>query len=333
MHVLVTGATGRIGRNLTAALLDRGDHVRALVMPGDPGLDGARARGIECLSVNLRDAVAVGEAVQGVDAIVHLGAAMLWGDTAYDTLLFDDNVRGTFNLLDAVVRHNPGLHRFVLASSDEVYPSLLAQGVAIQETHPTTPWSFYGLTKLMCEEMAGFYHRAYHVPSTVARFALTIEPREVLHADTWLGKFLFLEPMINILKITAGAEGAAVVEKLRTGDETLLLARDENGEPYVMHHCDVRDLVQGLLLLLEQPAAVGEIFNLGGAGPFRYDEAIPYLSEKLAIPYVEACIPGQPIRIRQSIDKAQSLLGYGPVYDIFRTIDTAVQTGKLDHEW
>lgn len=184
MKILVTGATGRVGRNLTAALLARGDSLRALVMPDDPGLATARQGGITCISANLRDAEAVAEAVRGVDAVVHLGAAMLWGDDALNAVLFEDNVRGTFNLFDAAARHNPGLRRFVLASSDEVYPSLLAKGVAIQETHAATPWSFYGLSKLMCEELASFYHRAHSLPVTVARFALTVEPHEVLRADT-----------------------------------------------------------------------------------------------------------------------------------------------------
>lgn len=325
MKILVTGATGRVGRNLSAALLARGDAVRGLVMPDDPGLSRAEQAGIECLTGNLRDEKVTAEAVRGVDAVVHLGAMMLWGDTAQNPILFEDNVRGTFNLLNAAALHTPDLTRFVFASSDEVYPSLFAKYAPIDEAHPTEPYSFYGTTKRLGEEMAWFYHRAHGLPTTVARFALVSEPHEVIRSDGWLGRFLFLEPMIATMRGIGGSEAARILEELKTDREMLLLARDSDGEPYLFHNCDVRDIVQGLLLLLERPAAVGEAFNLSGAAPFSFDQAVPYLSEKTGIPFVEARIPGMPIRVHHSTAKARSLLGYQPHYDIFASIDSALE--------
>ena len=325
MKILVTGVTGRVGRNLSAALLARGDTVRGLVMAADPGLVRAEAAGIECLEGNLRDEQVTAEAVTGVDAIVHLGANMLWGDIAQNAILFEDNVRGTFNLLNAAAIHSPELQRFVFASSDEAYPSLFAKYLPIDESHPAEPYSFYGTTKRIGEELMWFYHRAHQLPTTVARFALVSEPQEVIRSDGWLGRFLFLDPMIETMKGIGGAEAARVLEELRTGRETLLLARDLEGRPYVFHNCDVRDIVQGLLLLLGRPAAVGEVFNLSGAAPFSFDQAVPYLSEKTGIPFVEARIPGKPIRLHHSTAKARSLLGYRPQYDIFKSIDSALE--------
>lgn len=325
MKILVTGVTGRVGRNLAAALLARGDWVTSLVLPGDPGLRGAEEAGVDCTVGNLRDERAVAAAVAEVDAVVHLGAAMLWGDIGQNVSLFEDNVRGTFNLLNAAAPRASKLTRFVLASSDEVYPSLFARTLPIEESHPTEPYSFYGTSKLIGEEMAWFYRRAHALPTTVARFALVSEPSEVIRSDGWLGRFLFLLPMIDTMKGLNGSEAAAVLEALRTDRETLLLARDLEGEPYLFHFCDVRDIVQGLLLLLERPAAVGEVFNLSGAAPFSFDTAVPYLSERTGIPYVEARIPGPPIRIHHSVTKARSLLGYEPQYDIFESIDRALE--------
>jgi UDP-glucose 4-epimerase len=325
MKILVTGVTGRVGRNLAAALLARGDAVRGLVMADDPGLGRAEAAGVECRVGNLRDEQATAEAVAGVDAIVHLGAMMLWGDMAHNAVLFEDNVRGTFNLLNAAAMHTPDLKRFVFASSDEVYPSLFAKYLPIDESHPAEPYSFYGTTKRIGEEMMAFYHRAHRLPTTVARFALVSEPQEVIRSDGWLGRFLFLEPMIATMRGIGGNEAARVLEELRTDRETLLLARDLDGRPYMFHNCDVRDIVQGLLLLLERPAAVGEAFNLSGAAPFSFDQAVPYLSERTGIPFVEARIPGMPIRVHHSTAKARSLLGYVPEYDIFKSIDSALE--------
>lgn len=324
MKILVTGVTGRIGRNLASALLSRGHTVRGLVLPDDPGLARAKEAGVECVIGNLRDWDAVVKAISGVDAIYHLGAMMLWGKDEYNAVLFEDNVRGTFNLLNAAALHGRNIQRFVFASSDEVYPSLGARYIPIDETHPTNPYSFYGVGKLMGEHMTFYYHRAYGLPATVARFALTIEPWEATRADTWLGRFLFLEPMIATLSSRREPEVIQALEKLRGPKDALILARDEHGVPYMFHYCDVRDLVQGLLLMLEQPAAVGEAFNLSGAAPFTYDQAIPYLAKKINVPYVEANIPGTPIRIHHSTAKARSMLGYRPQYDIFQTIDAGV---------
>lgn len=88
----------------------------------------------------------------------------------------------------------------------------------------------------------------------------------------------------------------------------------------MFHCCDVRDIVQGLTLLLDRPEAVGQAFNLSGPAPFSYGELIPYLAEQAGLTYLDATVPGPPIRIHHSIAKARALLGYDPQYDIFTSI-------------
>ena len=320
MKVLVTGVTGRVGRRLAIALRDRGDTVRGLVLPDDAAAGEIEALGVECFTGNLRDPDAARSAIADVDAVVHLGAAMLWGSNEHNQPLFEDNLRGTFNLANAAAARG-GISRFVFASSDEVYPSLFAHYLPIDENHPTQPYSFYGLTKVAGEELLRYYQRAEQLPIAIARFALVAQPWETTRQGGWLGRFLFLDPMIPMIEFRAGAEAAAQVAALRQGDNTLLLARDADGQPYVFHFCDVRDIVQGLLLLIDNPAAIGEAFNLSGPAPFSFDTVIPYLAERTGYPWVEARIPGPPIRIHHSTAKARGLLGYTPQYDVFRSID------------
>ena len=320
MKVLVTGVSGRVGRHLAAALRERGDDVRGLVLPDDPGLGQAQSSGVDCLSGNLRDADVAAAAVADVDAVVHLGASMLWGSNEHNWSLFEDNLRGTFNLANAAALRG-GISRFVFASSDEVYPSLFARYLPIDENHPTQPYSFYGLTKQAGEDLLRYYHRADGLPIVIARFALVAEPWETTRQGGWLGRFLFLHPMVSMVESRAGREVADQLERLSQGDDTLLLARDAEGQPYVFHFCDVRDIVQGLLLLVDHPAAIGEVFNLSGPAPFSFDTVIPYLAERTGFPMVEARIPGPAIRIQHSTAKARGLLGYAPRYDVFRSID------------
>jgi UDP-glucose 4-epimerase len=281
--------------------------------------------GVECLEGNLRDPECAEAVVEGVDAVVHLGAVMLWGGDQHNSALFEDNLRGTFNLANAAATRG-SVRRFVFASSDEVYPSLFASYLPIDEDHPTRPYSFYGLTKLAGEELLRYYHRANGLPIAVARFALVAEPGETIRQGGWLGRFLFLNPMVPTIEARAGKSEAARVAALSKGEDTLLLARGPEGQPYVFQFCDVRDVVLGLTLLLDRPAAVGEAFNLSGPTPFAFDAVIPYLSEKAGLPYVEASIAGPPIRIHHSTAKARALLGYEPRYDVFRSIDDGLAT-------
>jgi UDP-glucose 4-epimerase len=323
--ILVTGVAGRIGRNLAAALIADGATVKGVTLPDDPGIEWVRAAGVELVVGNLREPEVCAEAVAGVDAVVHLGAMLLFGSDDHNPALFEDNVRATFNLLQATLPRKGELSRFVFASSDEVYPSLFAKYTPIDEAHPKEPYSFYGLTKLTGEEFLRFFHRAHGLPIAIARFALTIEPWEVLEPGRPLGNFLHARSMLGIVRARGGeATAAAIAERIAPGEEPLLLAREEDGSPYLFHYCDVRDLVQGIRLLLERPAAVGDVFNLSGPAPFSYDQAVPYLAERTGRPIVDARIPGPPIRIHHSIAKARGLLGYAPQHDIFSTIDTAL---------
>jgi UDP-glucose 4-epimerase len=106
--------------------------------------------------------------------------------------------------------------------------------------------------------------------------------------------------------------------------ERLVVLKDQQGRPYKKHIADVRDIVLGLLAAFDKPAAIGETFQLGGPVPFTWDEAVPYLSERLGIPYVEAVSGGVPTYYEYDIGKARDLLGFRPAHDMFRMIDDAL---------
>ena len=325
MTILITGATGRVGRELLALRKAKGEHVRALVMPGDPGRGPLEAEGVEIVDGSLTDSDAVMSAVEGVHRIAHLAGAMLWGEGA-DRSLFEQNIEGTFNLLDATAGKKAEIERFFLASSDEVYPSLKARYAPIDEPHPKNPYSFYGLTKETNERFAFYYHRAHGIPATVARFALTARAEEILRPDGWSGRFLFVSPMRELFGALGRPDAVSAIDSAcRTDQEsTLLLACDEDGIPYEFHMCDVKDLVSGIDLMLENPSAVGQVFNLSGPSPFSYRTAVEALHEATERPFVEVRIPGPPIRIAHDISKARSVLGYKPERDVLRIIADAV---------
>src|SRR5688500_2012310 len=105
-HVLVTGSAGAIGRPVCAELLARGHRVR--------GFDRAPTPNVPAAAVaDIADNAAVRRAAEGVDAIVHLAAAV--NDADFLDVLLRPNVMGLFNACDAARR--VGVRRLVLASS------------------------------------------------------------------------------------------------------------------------------------------------------------------------------------------------------------------------
>jgi UDP-glucose 4-epimerase len=80
-----------------------------------------------------------------------------------------------------------------------------------------------------------------------------------------------------------------------------------------------------VLCALGQPAAVGEVFQLAGPAPFTWEEAVPYMAERLGVPYLDVRLAGQvPTYYEFDMTKCRRLLGFEPQYDIFKMIDSAV---------
>ena len=68
----------------------------------------------------------------------------------------------------------------------------------------------------------------------------------------------------------------------------------------------------------------GEIIQLAGPAPFTWDEAVPYLSERLDVPCIEAVPRGDPTFYEFDLSRARKLLGFNPRYDIRKMIDDAM---------
>jgi nucleoside-diphosphate-sugar epimerase len=117
MHILVTGATGKVGSRIVPRVLQRGDAVRVLVRQAEQG-EPFLVQGAEVAIGDLRRLETLAPAVQGIDAVLHL-AAFFRGATPDQAR--ETNLTGALNLAQASVA--AGMSRFVFFSTNLVYGS------------------------------------------------------------------------------------------------------------------------------------------------------------------------------------------------------------------
>ncbi len=148
MKVLVTGATGFLGGHVAEQLAARGDTVRAMVRRTSNKKHLESLRGVELFEGSVEQAGRVGEAVDGVDAIVHCAGIV---KARSSDEFFTVNVGGTSNLVDAARKLGKRLKRFVHVSSLEaVGPSVDGRPVPADQENPVTA---YGRSKLAAEKV------------------------------------------------------------------------------------------------------------------------------------------------------------------------------------
>ena len=153
-RVLVTGASGRVGRHVVDALAgEREVTVFDLVPP---------AQDVPFIEGDVLHLDAVRKAMEGQDAVIHLAAVDL-GVPARPEAYFGTNVMGTWNTVQAA--REAGIVKVVLASSisavgvGEMRPDFPPESLPVDEAHAMKPAHAYGIGKLVVEDVArGFAH-------------------------------------------------------------------------------------------------------------------------------------------------------------------------------
>jgi 2-alkyl-3-oxoalkanoate reductase len=161
-NVLITGATGFIGRHVVKANLAKGNRVRALVLPGDAGEAGLRQQGVEVVNGDIRDYEAVRLAVGDVDIIFHTAAIVT--DWAPKKLFWEVTVGGAENICRAAV--DAKVSRLVDISTCDVFGT--DESKVMDESLPLQYWGEpYADSKIDAEKVMRKYHKEQGLPLTM----------------------------------------------------------------------------------------------------------------------------------------------------------------------
>jgi UDP-glucose 4-epimerase len=127
---------------------------------------------------DVREIDILDKAMEGVDYVFHLAAMWLLHCKDFPRTAFDVNIAGTFNVLEACVKHK--VKKLIYSSSASVYGD--AVQVPMSEEHPFNNKNFYGATKIAGEAMCTAYNDRYGLEIVGLRYMNVYGPGQDQHA-------------------------------------------------------------------------------------------------------------------------------------------------------
>jgi len=127
---------------------------------------------------DIRETDVLDKAFEGVDYVFHLAAMWLLHCKDFPRTAFDVNIAGTFNVLEACVKHK--VKKLVYSSSASVYGDALE--VPMTESHPFNNKNFYGATKIAGEAMCTAFNDRYGLEIVGLRYMNVYGPGQDQHA-------------------------------------------------------------------------------------------------------------------------------------------------------
>lgn len=312
-RALITGGAGFIGSHLAGALLGSGWRVSVIDDLSTGSKDNIKSfmrdDNFEFHRASIFDEKLMQRLIDGCDAVFHLAAAVgvrLIIDQPVRTI--ETNIHGTEIVLRAASK---GRKRVVITSSSEVYGK--SEDVPFSEeddllfgSTSKSRWS-YACSKAIDEFLALAYHREKKLPVTIARLFNTVGPRQTgrygMVLPTFIGQALAGKP------ITVFGNGRQTRVFLYVGDA-----------------------VDCLIKLIEEPRAVGEVFNVGGDSEIsiralagKVKRMLKSDSKIVMVPYDEAYEEGFEDLLHRvpDISKAAKILKFRPgvgIDDIIKSI-------------
>jgi len=331
-NILIIGGAGFVGSHTADALLQQGHSVRVFdnlceQVHGEV-FPNYLSRNVEFIEGDVRDPVALAEALAGCEVIYHLAAAVGVGQSMYQISDYvSANIQGTANLLQVILDANIRPEKLVVASSMSIYGEgryncatcgdiapklrdaeqlknkqweLLCPVCNEQvlpkptdESKPLQCTSIYALSKKAQEEMALVFGQAYQIPVVALRYFNIYGTRQALS-----------NPYTGVAAIFAS--------RLMNGKAPIVFEDGLQMRDFV----NVHDIVQANLLVLESSGADGQPVNIGSGQPVSIYKVGSEIAQLLGVeiePKISGSYRSGDIRhCYADTSRASKLLGYKP---------------------
>ena len=286
MNVLVTGGAGFVGANLARHLLAHGYNLRILDNFSTGRREHLAGLAVEIIEGDILDPNAVAQAVQGVEAVVHLAAHTgVIPSIEHPEVDMRVNVVGTLNVLQAC--RDAGVRRFVFASSNA---PMGQQAPPYHEGLVPRPLSPYGASKRAGEGYCSAFHGSYGLDTVVLRFTNVYGPYSS-HKTSVVAQF---------------------IRRLKNGQPRIIYGDGQQTRDFFY----TDDLSQAVRLALEADGIGGGLFQLGSGIETSVEALSTMLLElsgrtDLGVEYAPPR-PGEVLRNYSDLSHARAVLGYGP---------------------
>ena len=232
---LVLGGKGFIGSHLIDALLREGHIVKAFDRANIPPLnDAATAARVQWIDGDFTSDADVGLALANCDVCYHLVSTTLPQSSNADPVFdVETNVAGTIRMLNHAVRH--GVKKVVFISSGgTVYG--IPRSVPIDEDHPTSSISSYGITKLAIEKYLHLFRTLHGLDYTVLRLSNPFGERQRIQASQG-AVAVFMGKVLRGDTIEIWGDGSVVRDYIYIGDaiRAMVTAAAYRGDEHVFN--------------------------------------------------------------------------------------------------
>jgi len=308
-HILVTGATGKVGSHLIHRILtaEDGEDVKIRALCHNRSIEPRE--GLETVRGSISDREIVRAAMNGITHVIHCATCK-----ETEEAVIDVTVKGLFWLLEEC-RLRESFQQIILIGGDAAlghffYPHPIP--ITERQKHSAYP-GCYALSKVLEEVMLEQYFVQYDLSGCCLRAPWIMEK------DDFKFSLSFGEDVFG------GPRWRDFVDK-ETADEyakanTVPLMLDPKGNPVKRNFVHVSDLVESIVLALDHPNARQQIFNICMDEPVNYRQVADYLNETRRLPSVKIGTRYWSTWLDNS--KAKFLLGWRPRFDLKRLIDDA----------